>query len=399
MKFDLATFRFLADLELKNGWNNIGVGKLNSYVDYLKTEGFTEDDIPSVFKAVYQTELFLNAIKSDLIGEDEPEQVVSAYAEQGVIDRVNGPCFWQGDDDRIVLRVGTTLYNAELKSEKLTVGKLKGGIEVSELTGADNKVVTDDEGNPVLRVTAKLRIVGEKASEVFYLPLMLSKDSKVSEGELLAAIEDGDIYQYLAPIPKGGGNFFDLRMLPVGDYLVTDISDKKVNEWEGKPIVSWNLTIAELGTVSSRGKNLEGQLETSGPILQRVARNRGVTLRVSKHDVEYTPINTGKVQTVPFPNFLVDLKNRNVKNLPEGKIGNSDVKHYMNVGILKDYQTEPNPPMLEMVNYAKGLTAVVDQAALPAATVVAEPVAEPVAELKSAAVVEEEAADLDSIPF
>lgn len=391
MKFDLTTFRFLADIQLNNGWNNIGVDKLNSYIDYLKTEGFTEDDMPSVFKAVYQTELFLNAIASDLIGESQPEQVVSAYAEHGVIDRVNGPCFWQ-DENNIVLRVGTTLYSTELKSEKLTVGKLKGSIEVSELTGADNKVVTDEQGNPVLRVTAKLRVVGDKTSEVFYLPLMLSKDSKVSEGELLAAIEDGDIYQYLAPIPKGGGNFFDLRMLPVGDYLVTDISDKKVNEWEGKPIVSWNLTIAELGTVSSRGKNLEGQLETSGPILQRVARNRGVTLRVSKHDVEYTPITTGKVQTVPFPNFLVDLKNRNVKNLPEGKIGNSDVKHYMNVGILKDYQTEPNPPMLEMANYAKGLTVVTDQATLPAATVVAEPTAQ----LKSAAV---EDPDLDSIPF
>lgn len=391
MKFDLATFRFLADIQLNNGWTNIGVDKLNSYIDYLKTEGFTEDNMPNVFKAVYQTEIFLNAITSDLIGESQPEQVVSAYAEHGVIDRVNGPCFWQ-DENNIVLRVGTTLYNAELKSEKLTVGKLKGGIEVSELTDADNKVVTDEQGNPVLRVTAKLRVVGDKISEVFYLPLMLSKDSKVSEGELLAAIEDGDIYQYLAPIPKGGGNFFDLRMLPVGDYLVTDISDKKVSEWEGKPIVSWNLTIAELGTVSSRGKNLKGQLETSSPILQRVARNRGVTLRVSKHDVEYTPINTGKAQTVPFPNFLVDLKNRNVKNLPKGKIGNSDVKHYMNVGILKDYQTEPNLPMLEMANYAKGLTVVADQATLPAATVVAEPTAQ----LKSAAV---EDPDLNSIPF
>ncbi len=385
MKFDLNNFRFVSDLGLGNGWANIGLEQLQGYTAYLEKEGFTEADMPDVFKAVNQSGVFLSAISSDLIGEDEPDQIVSAYSEQGVLDRVNGPCFWQSDEgDAIVLRVGTTLYNAKIEDEKIVVGKLKGSVEVSELKGADDKVVTNDNGDPVLRVTAKLRDPKDrsKGAEVFYIPLMLDKEAQVTEAQLLGAIEDGDIHQYLAPIPKGGGNFFDLRMLPQGDYLVTDISDKKEIEWNGKIITSWNLTIDGLGMVSSRGKNLEGQLETSGKILQKVARTRGITLRVSKHDVEYTTLD-GEEKNVPFPNFCVDLKNGNVKNLPEGKVGNSDVKHYMNVGILKDYQTETIPTLIEMAMGVKKLAGgSTTQATLPA-------VPEPAAIAAKAEVVDE----------
>lgn len=367
MKFDVNTFRFLADIGMNNGWNNYTLDDLKQYTEYLKSEDL-EEDMPMVFRAVKQASVFLKAIEPALLDEEASNQVVSAESQQGVLTKVSGPRFYKNDsNDGIVLRVGLTSYDVKLENEKIFVGKLKGDVIVSKRTNANGDVVNSEKtGMPILDVAADLMVAGDRSkdAETFYIPFMLDIEQSFSNVQVKGSVEDGDLYQYLLPIPKGGGNYVDLRILPEGDYLVTDISDPKVGEYNGKEITSWNLNVPGVGIVSSRGKNLEGQLATSYKILQKVARNRGVTLRVSSHNVEYKTMN-GEDRNVPYPNFVMDLKNGNVKNLPEGKIGNSDVKHLINAGILKDYHDPTSDFSLDFVKHVREIVGVPDQSALP----------------------------------
>lgn len=395
MRFDLNTFRFIADLNMSNGWNNYSLEDLQSYVEELRQEGM-ESEMPLVFNAVRQTEKFINAIASALTGDEPPAQVISGQSEQGVLERIGGPRFYRDDEGDIVLRVGTTSYETVLNEDKISIGKAQGTIFVKERTNANNEVIVNEKtGKPSLEVTAKLMIKGDRSpdAEAFYIPFMLDTEKSMTDAQVTAAVEDGELSEYLAPIPKGGATFVDLRMLPQGDYLVTDISDAKVGEYNGKEIISWNLTIPNIGIVSSRGKNLEGQLATSHKILQKKARERGVTLRISSHEVEYKTMD-GEDRKVPFPNFIMDLKAGNVKNLPLGKIGNSDVKHMINAGILKDYNEETQDFAIASVGHVREILGLTGPAALPATTV-AQPTITANSPMKSAVPVVEE----DMIPF
>jgi hypothetical protein len=141
-------------------------------------------------------------------------------------------------------------------------------------------------------------------------------------------------------------------MLPVGDYLVTDISDPKTYDYNGKPLKSWNITINGLGIVSSRTRPLESRLEQSLVLLQKKARNGGVVLRVSKHDVEYTTAN-GKMHS-SFPEFIVHLQNGEILGLPSGKIGNKDVQHQMEVNFVDEMNTKINPVFVQTVEKIGG---------------------------------------------
>ena len=395
MQFNLNTFRFLADLNLGNGWKNFSLDDLKGYTAYLQSEGM-EAEMPTVFKTVRQTEKFIDAIASDLVGDEPPTQVISGQAQNGVLERVGGPRFYRSDEDVIVLRVGTTSYNTAINGDKISIGKASGSIFVKERTNSNNEVVINEKtGYPSLEVTAKLMIKGDRGpeAEAFYIPFMLDMEQPMSDAQVTGAVEDGELHTFLSLIPKGGATFVDLRMLPQGDYLVTDISDAKVGEWNGKEIVSWNLTIPNIGIVSSRGKNLEGQLATSHKILQKKAHERGVTLRISSHDVEYRTLDNEE-KKVPFPNFIMDLKAGNVKNLPEGKIGNSDVKHQINAGILKDYNEETQDFAIASVGHVREILGLTGPAALPATTV-AQPTLTANSPMKSAVPVVEE----DMIPF
>jgi hypothetical protein len=383
MKFDLNTFRFLADLGLENGWNNFSLEDLQGYTTELRTEGM-EGDMPLVFKAVRQTEKFISAIASNLIGDEPPTQVISAQSEQGVLKKVAGPKFYRSDDDAIILRVGTTPYQATLDGDKITIGKLKGSISVNERTNSDGNAVTNDKtGLPSLEVTAKLMIVGDRGSdaEAFYIPFMLDMEQEMTDVQVTGGIEDGELHTFMSAVPKGGTTFVDLRMLPQGDFPVTDISDAKTNEWKGKEITSWNITVPGIGIVSSRGKDLEGQLVTSHKIHQRKARTKGIALRISKHEVEYRTLD-GEEKVVPFPMFVVDLKKGNIKDLPKGKIGNSNVKHYINAGLV-DSQVDLQEFSIAAVGHVREILGLTAPVALTATATVASL---PSPAMKSAAV-------------
>jgi hypothetical protein len=397
MQFNLNTFRFLADLNLANGWNNFSLEDLKGYTDELQAEGM-EEDMPMVFKAVRQTEKFINAIAPNLVGDEPATQVISGQSEQGVLVKVGGPKFYRGDEDTIILRVGKTSYTTDINGDKITIGKVKGSISVNEKTNADGKkVVNDKTGLPSLEVTAKLMIVGDRGAdaEAFYVPFMLDMEQEMTDIQVEGSLEDGELHTFLSEIPKGGTTFIDLRMLPQGDFPVSDVSDPKVNQWEDKDITSWNIVVPGLGIVSSRGKDLEGQLAGSYKIHQKKARTKGITLRISKHDVEYRT-QDGEKKVVPYPMFLMDLKNGNVKNLPDKKIGNSDVKHYINAGLI-DCHSELQDFAIASVGHVREILGLNTPAALPAVSVAAELPA-PVA-MKSAAVAVVDEEDPDNIPF
>jgi hypothetical protein len=352
MNFDLSTFRFVSDMEVdhhQNAWNNITLADLKNHVKCLKDQyGITEKDMPDVFNSVENVEVFLNAIEGDRLGdsdESDPE-VLSYHMENGIIDRLYGPCFYKTDEGQFVLRVGRTLYKASLSESRLVVGSLRGPVDVTPRTNSEGKVLKDDNDNVILSVTAKLRDPKVKGNqELLYIPLILDREVKVSEALLAAALEDGNICDYMSTVPKGGGKFYDMRMLPVGDYLVTDISDPKKLPYDGKEFVSWNITIADLGIVSSRTKALQSRLEKNLVFYRMKAQNGSLCLRMSKHHVKYVDMNGNSVTTT-FPEFIVNLHNNNVANLQPGKIGSKEVQHLMDVDFIVNGVPENVSPIL-----------------------------------------------------
>lgn len=361
MNFDLPTFRFVSDMGTGlNGWNNVTLDDLKNHVECLENEySITEKEMPDVFASVKNVKVFLKAIENDRLSDsderDRDPQVISYYMENGIVTRLYGPCFYKTDEGQFVLRVGRTLYNASLKEGKIIVGNLRGSVSITRRADAEGNVIKDDKGNAILSVTAKLldrTVKGDQ--EMIYIPLILDKEAKVSEALLTLALEEDNICEYMATVPKGGGGkFYDMRMLPVGDYLVTDISDPKTYDYNGKPLKSWNITIKGLGIVSSRTRPLESRLEQSLVLLQKKARNGGVVLRVSKHDVEYTTAN-GKMHS-SFQEFIVHLQNGEILGLPSGKIGNKDVQHQMEVNFVDEMNTKINPVFVQTVEKIGGM--------------------------------------------
>ena len=357
MQFDINLFQFVSDLPkaIENGWTNFMVSDLQAYQTYLEEQGMEQEDMPDIFNAAKQAVKFVEAI-----GGSTEDELISANFQNGLLTKVYGPCFWQSDEeDGFKLRVGTKFYDAKLTNEKITVGKLKGQISVSNRKGADNKdSISKKTGNPILDVVATLMITGDRSADapVFYIPLMLDIEKPLAAPQVMGAIEDSNIHELMAKAPKGNGKFVDLRMLPVHDFLVTDISDPKYGDYNGKEIISWNMTIPDVGIVSTRGKALDREFEQSWKLYQKFARNKGITLRITKHDVEYKT-STGEEKTVPFPNFIIDLERDLVKDLNRGsgKIGNSNVKHHIDAGIKTQLQVPVSEFAIEKVGYVMNM--------------------------------------------
>jgi hypothetical protein len=297
MKFDKTTFMWLNSLQPAEPYDNFGVTQLKEYKTSLEEQGFSAADAPEIFDAIAEVESFFKASGST------DDSVISVKVENGLIEQVYGPAFVKDDKGNILLKVGMEGITVTVNKKNLTVNGLSGDIEITEET-RDGRTYTsasvsllDDEGN------------------LFEIPLLLNfKDEslKINKKNLLVAAQKGDIAQYLSTINVGsGGNYIDLRWMPCGHYLSTDIVENKPHPEYGR---SWSFNLLakddlgqfqEIGRFNSRGKTLEAQLASEGKLLSIKAKRNGVVFKISKHEVEINKGGDDK-EIIDFPKYLAD---------------------------------------------------------------------------------------------
>ena len=412
MKFDTETFKpWIGNLNLANGWNPVTVSAMREYLEAKQAQGFS---MMAVKEAVQQCQFFMNAISPALI-EGDGDVIISVLVKNDAVEYVNGPQFKRYGESDIVLQVGLAKYNVELDSGgNIKVGALQGTVQIAAMTKEENRVevpVKDENGNPRFKATVEMMDLTNEETPVFQVWFAFQKNLKDEKGnfvvatlpKLKIALNKGELYKYLALANEAGSGgssngeetvWIDMRMLPKGLYNITKVigPKKKVYEDGGEKNL-WFLEIEGYGMAQAHAI-LAADLEVMGEDYKKEAELGQLRVRVTEHVVNFQHIDGSYKKVEYFPDFFQAWEAGEVTPVKKGFAGENR-KHYMSMTFVTGGEYEFQPILTGIVQKALSINVSNNPVALPAATVVTKPVAE----LKSAAVVEEEAADLDSIPF
>lgn len=412
MKFDTETFKpWIGNLNLANGWNPVTVSAMREYLEAKQAQGFS---MMAVKEAVQQCQFFMDAISPALI-EGDGDVIISVLVKNDAVEYVNGPQFKRYGESDIVLQVGLAKYNVELDSAgNIKVGALQGTVQIAAMTKEENRVevpVKDENGNPRFKATVEMMDLTNEETPVFQVWFAFQKNLKDEKGnfvvatlpKLKIALNKGELYKYLALANEAGSGgssngeetvWIDMRMLPKGLYNITKVigPKKKVYEDGGEKNL-WFLEIEGYGMAQAHAI-LAADLEVMGEDYKKEAELGQLRVRVTEHVVNFQHIDGSYKKVEYFPDFFQAWEAGEVTPVKKGFAGENR-KHYMSMTFVTGGEYEFQPILTGIVQKALSINVSNNPVALPAATVVTKPVAE----LKSAAVVEEEAADLDSIPF
>jgi len=336
MKFDTESLGWLQDLEPVDGWDSISLLEASEFVNTLENEGYSDAEIEPILSSWNALLEFMSLVEDAQINEVS-DSILTTYATNGVIERIQGPTVYRGEEG-LVMRLGDNLYSAAIEKEKLVVGKLRGSIAITSVTSGNGQQVVTDDGFDVLSAVASLRI--PKGKDFYEVGLSLDLKQDLTRNQLIAVIEDGEpIQPFLRPLPSGGG-FTDMRLLPVGEYLCTAIQYEGRHEEYGN---SWRLTLDGVGPVMSRGKRIEAALggdtatESSGKWLHlaAAAKKGGITFNLSKHDVKVQDRIVSYLEWATTPALFAD----------------DDANHYLDGGFFTRRKPNsarlPQPSMVE----------------------------------------------------
>lgn len=412
MKFDTETFKpWIGNLNLANGWNPVTVSAMREYLEAKQAQGFS---MMAVKEAVQQCQFFMDAISPALI-EGDGDVIISVLVKNDAVEYVNGPQFKRYGESDIVLQVGLAKYNVELDSAgNIKVGALQGTVQIAAMTKEENRVevpVKDENGNPRFKATVEMMDLTNEETPVFQVWFAFQKNLKDSKGnfvvatlpKLKIALNKGELYKYLAVANQAGSGgssngeetvWIDMRMLPKGLYNITKVigPKKKVYEDGGEKNL-WFLEIEGYGMAQAHAI-LAADLEVMGEDYKKEAELGQLRVRVTEHVVNFQHIDGSYKKVEYFPDFFQAWEAGEVTPVKKGFAGENR-KHYMSMTFVTGGEYEFQPILTGIVQKALSINVSNTPVALSAATVVAEPTPQ----LKSAAVVEEEAADLDSIPF
>ena len=412
MKFDTETFKpWIGNLNLANGWNPVTVSAMREYLEAKQAQGFS---MMAVKEAVQQCQFFMDAISPALI-EGDGDVIISVLVKNDAVEYVNGPQFKRYGESDIVLQVGLAKYNVELDSGgNIKVGALQGTVQIAAMTKEENRVevpVKDENGNPRFKATVEMMDLTNEETPVFQVWFAFQKNLKDEKGnfvvatlpKLKIALNKGELYKYLALANEAGSGgssngeetvWIDMRMLPKGLYNITKVigPKKKVYEDGGEKNL-WFLEIEGYGMAQAHAI-LAADLEVMGEDYKKEAELGQLRVRVTEHVVNFQHIDGSYKKVEYFPDFFQAWEAGEVTPVKKGFAGENR-KHYMSMTFVTGGEYEFQPILTGIVQKALSINVSNNPVALPAATVVTKTVAE----LKSAAVVEEEAADLDSIPF
>ena len=418
MQFDKDTFKpwiGKSEFGLKEGWNPITLTQLKEYISASEAEGL---DMSYAKSCVASCQTFMDGIEPALVQPGPMGQentVFSVFIEGGIFEGINGPKL-KRYEDTVILQVGLSRYEVTInETGKVTIGNLSGVAIVEPVTKEENGVkvqLKDKNGIPRFQAYVNLMDFSDEDSEEdFRVWFAFEKELKDANGNFVTptavklnkAIQTGKIFNYLAEAKFGGGSstnnedtvWFDMRMLPKGFFKVNKIVGPKNKTYpDGTAYKEWYFEMEDLGMTTAH-KSLVSALERNDGFYKQKAEKGDLFIQVTKHDVEFKQVATNTFKQVPyFPDFIQAWNSGEVVK-PERGIAGKECKHYINLELVTGVDYIQNPILGGIVNQALSIAVKPNSVALPAATVVAEPVAE----LKSAAVVEEDAADLDSIPF
>jgi hypothetical protein len=183
-----------------------------------------------------------------------------------------------------------------------------------------------------------------------------------------------------------------MRMLPKGLYNITKVvgPKKKVYDDGGEKNL-WFLEIEGHGMAQAHAI-LTADLEVMGDDYKKEAELGQLRVRVTDHVVNFQHIDGTYKKVEYFPDFFQAWEAGEVTPVTKGFAGENR-KHYMKMCFVTGGEYEFQPILTGIVQNALKINVSANPVALPAAT------AEPTAQLKSAAVVEDEASEFDEIPF
>ncbi|HAC65117.1 MAG TPA: hypothetical protein DCF68_16705, partial [Cyanothece sp. UBA12306] len=215
--FDKEDFAFLSLREYEETWSSLGLEDLNEK---------ESDGLIKLFNA------------SGIANSDDfdPTKVLLVKSACNILSAVYGPAIFR-DGEKIILKSGDNQTIITQEGDRLTVGELKGKINVTE--------VEDGKGGKYPKVDASL-ISSDRA--VFKIRVILNNEQNWSAGDIESMIiNEESLLPYLAPVPIPAMKMQDLG---VGEYEVKAISSS-----EGEYGLSFKLHLSGGQTVWVRGNS------------------------------------------------------------------------------------------------------------------------------------------------
>jgi hypothetical protein len=318
LQFTPETMAFLTELELPSGYSNVSLDQINKLMKSYADAGVDLSCIPEINEVISGLSLLLSALKPSSLTV-KGDSILTAYSEQGVIKRVYGPSIYKGEsrETPLILKFGDNTYSVDYSTEgKIVCGTVTGSISITE-----GKL---DSGKKWIKACAELFQAQKempKPGEAvlgWEIPLQLNTEeyeiNKTNFGAALTVIgkEADPSFALAAWLKTPSEAWIDLRTLPVGEYLCTEIKENKVHPQFGR---SWQFNLRGVGVVNSRGATLEKQLATSSKVLAAIAAKKGITFKISSRE-EKTEGGITKVIIVSgffptrHPNPEFDVVNR-----------------------------------------------------------------------------------------
>lgn len=266
MEFTTETMNFLEDLPgLEKGYIDLSLEQITGVGEALEAEGMTQAEMPEVFNAI---DFFTTTVVS--LGTEDLSSVLTIKVDEDLmLERVYGPAIFS-EEGELVVKVGSNLIPLERKGNEAQAGTWTGDIEVVERE-------IEEAGVKRKYIVAHWEILALE-DEAISIPLMLDADKMPSKAAFKKALKDGEILEYIKPVPKGG-NYIDMREMEIGEYRVIELIEEEPHPEYGR---SWTMTVDGLGKVRSRGKRFEGKLASKAPLwIKQLKAGKPLTLFIA----------------------------------------------------------------------------------------------------------------------